>query len=1503
MPLPGGPSDKAGNRYEYLWTVKCMMRVMRGEADSIHLEPAGDEGKGIEFTVYSSSSREHHQLKRQLTGTGVWSLSALSSEGVLSNFYQKLQDPNASCVFTSSHAAHPLDELEKRAKDSSSWEDFEATFISSKKWLDNFSQLHERWNSLSKEDTYNRLKRVSVTTIDEDELHESTKFGLESLLSGDPANVLSSLLEFASQQIHQILTASEIWSFLQERGFARQQWSQEQAVHDLISELNQTYLSGIQPVGIGGEVVPKAEVDLILDSFDDPSTRTVMVSGRAGVGKSSVISQTLQRTKDRGWPMLALRVDRLDPSPTPSELGSSLGLPASPVSVLAGIAEGRDCLLVIDQVDAVSHASGRNPEFFDCISAVLHQARTHDNIKVLSACRKFDIDNDPRIRDLTREGGIAKEIPVEQFDEGTVRTLTEKLGIDPKALSSKQIALLRLPLHLRLLEETLPDADGSATGFQTPKDLFDRFWSYKPKVLHRRVDPPHVEDVVDSVVKTMTERQALSVAAGLLDEYEDAVSVMVSENVLVRDGQRVSFFHESFLDYIFARRMTSTDFDLVSYILEQGQSLFIRSQVRQVLLHLRDISIPDCCRNLEAVLTNEAIRPHLKTIALSLLGTLDDPTEEEWDVAEPLIATDLESHVWAALRDSTAWFYLLDSLGVVERWLKTDDEGTINRALWFLTSVQKNRPDRTAELLSQFAGASESWNNRLAGFFTRSDIVASRDFLDFVLTLINTGVVDDLLCPGHQGHLFWFPVEKAVKQHPEWVCEFVAAYLARLLIISNQPGDAREFPLRLEWDSIGEEVITEAANAAPQTFVELLFRLMTTVMEKYADRSQGPPWRDRVWGHGAIALKDGLDNRLLAALESSLCWMAVNKPDQFRAYATKLKESEFSTSQNLLLRSYAAGSGAFADEAIEYLLEDVERRLSIGYVSTSSVHAVEHLVGVATPYCSSESFGSLEQAILNYYPEWERSADGRLWRGVSQLRLLTNLEPSRLSEVATRRLGELRRKFKDVSLSEPRGIEGGWARSPIPELSAAMMNDHQWLGAIGRYSSDSPSDYALGDFLIGGAHELSQLLKAQTRDDPLRFANLVHRISDDSNPCYFEAILQGLAEADVDMETVVHACLRCHKIPDRPLGRWVTRPLVHFPGSQLPDEALEMVVWYATEHSDPDPDPEKVSSDLTYYLGGEEIPQYDPISVGINSVRGSAAETIARLLAQDERYLSFFLPHLRIMVNDPSDATRACVAEALFSVLRHNRGLAVELFVDLCDTDERLLATPPFGEFLKYALQTHFHQLEPVLVRMVESNNETVATSGACWSCYASLTIGEAEPLAERSTSGSTALRLGAAEVYAANLNLSAHRSVSEQMLGKLFFDDDAEVRREAARCFYLFEGRELKEYENLIKQYIQSPAFEPEHNPLFHALEKTTANMPEVVLMACERVFELAGDKTGDLSTAVAGTSSTIAKLIVRVYSRSTDLSQRSRCLDVIDKMSLFGAYGLEAITAEFDR
>jgi len=52
MPTQGGDADKAGNRYESLWTVDHLIRILTDEAVSLTLEPlGGDESQGIEFVL------------------------------------------------------------------------------------------------------------------------------------------------------------------------------------------------------------------------------------------------------------------------------------------------------------------------------------------------------------------------------------------------------------------------------------------------------------------------------------------------------------------------------------------------------------------------------------------------------------------------------------------------------------------------------------------------------------------------------------------------------------------------------------------------------------------------------------------------------------------------------------------------------------------------------------------------------------------------------------------------------------------------------------------------------------------------------------------------------------------------------------------------------------------------------------------------------------------------------------------------------------------------------------------------------------------------------------------------------------------------------------------------------------------------------------------------------------------------------------------------------------
>ena len=110
--------------------------------------------------------------------------------------------------------------------------------------------------------------------------------------------------------------------------------------------------------------------------------------------------------------------------------------------------------------------------------------------------------------------------------------------------------------------------------------------------------------------------------------------VLASEHVLVRQDGRVSFFHEAFFDYAFARRWMAREETLVEFLLEGEQELFRRAQVRQVLVHLRADQPERFVAEVEALLADHAIRFHIKEVVLALLRALEAPTPAEWQLIE-----------------------------------------------------------------------------------------------------------------------------------------------------------------------------------------------------------------------------------------------------------------------------------------------------------------------------------------------------------------------------------------------------------------------------------------------------------------------------------------------------------------------------------------------------------------------------------------------------------------------------------------------------------------------------------------------------------------------------------------------------------------------------------------------------------------------------------------------------------------------------------------------------
>src|ERR1035441_4291237 len=131
MPLPGGPADKLGNRYELWWTVLQVQNLVRGQWDSIRVEVPGNDK--VEFELVRDAVRSFHQVKRNAPD-GKWTLAELGSAGtgILQSIAQHLKKADAGYVFVSSSDAHEFSELSDRARASASLKEFSEVFTAAK---------------------------------------------------------------------------------------------------------------------------------------------------------------------------------------------------------------------------------------------------------------------------------------------------------------------------------------------------------------------------------------------------------------------------------------------------------------------------------------------------------------------------------------------------------------------------------------------------------------------------------------------------------------------------------------------------------------------------------------------------------------------------------------------------------------------------------------------------------------------------------------------------------------------------------------------------------------------------------------------------------------------------------------------------------------------------------------------------------------------------------------------------------------------------------------------------------------------------------------------------------------------------------------------------------------------------------------------------------------------------------------------------------------------------
>lgn len=1520
MPIPGGTSDKFGNRYEALWAIDQLLRIVEGDSQSLILEPIDpEESRGIEFYVTNlDGTFAYWSVKRQTTKAAGWTMSLLATpdpggRSILKDLLDHVErDPAHIGVFASTLGAGNFKELQMYAVDTPT--------LNAR--LDRSAELKQEFNDSvlaicgrNFERARKFLLSTRVSTSDEEGLRQRVGFAIRHLFFDergvpiDPDAVRGYLGDLLLDRIHRPIDTDAILAALAAHGIRRRDWAIEKTVTDRIAALCAAYVNPLRSELINGSFIQLGDPYAIVGADERPVGPRILVVGGAGGGKSSALATTVDRLRKAGIPVIPISFDGpLDGLITTTGLGEKLNFPESPALVLAGISRGRQGALVVDQLDSVSVASGRRIELWSLFDLLRREVEQYPNLSLIVGCRKFDLEHDHRMRKLKAEGTVIAEVkPLTQVQ---IDASLNAAGIDPQKVQTSLRPIVEVPLHLAMYLD-LPESDQAQV--HDRDELFERFWIEKERKTSVRLGrAARWTDVIDKLTDWLSRNQQLSAPAYVLDEHASDASAMTSEHVLLLIGERYRFFHETFFDYAFARRFVAKGFSLLTLLHDGEQHLFRRAQVRQVLAYLRAHDRPRYLAELEAVLTAKDVRFHIKNLVFQWLASIADPQKEEWAILSNVGGKpELWGHVRAITVNRPKWFDLLDATGFLDEALASGDGAREREAIWLLGfhHTLEARSDRVAELLLKYRKEGQPWNDYLRHICRTGDVFGSRPMFDLFLSLIDTGVLDGLR-PGFAVNDSWWSVlYEMAQKRPELASEAIAHWLRRSAA-TWRASDRKEYLWHhIDQSGGGDHVIRDAAKvplAYSQQILPVVADLVAEFAEEYGDRlMHGPLWSHRTFGDNTIQVH----TTILSALAISLEQLAKSDSARLDGLLEPYLDRPHDPIAYLTLRAWTASPEVYADRLADYLIKD-PRRLKVGYSSWSSeggsasIYVSAEAVRAASSRCSQDRYQALEAAILELKDEWE--AKNPRIRGMIQLELLRALDAARLSSSAKSKLQELEHKFPRVENEKPASSDVSMVGPPIPPQAQAKMSDEQWLKAMRKYAGvqhrhDRPT------ISSGGEQQLANSLQDQSKNDPVRFIALAEQMADDLPSSYFDGILLGVANTSTpnataksspNLDQMVSLIRRVHRIPNKPCGRWIAFLIEKWPGQIWPEDVIDAVRWYAVN----DPDPEKElwkakSARGQVYYGG------DVHSAGMNSVRGSIAGAIAHLLFDNPARLERLRDGLDHLVHDKSIAVRSCTVEPLLAVLNSDTSLAISWFTECVSADAVLLGTRDVERFLYFAGHRDYQAVRPIFQTMLSSTNTEVVASASRQICLAALSLGQAKNDAESVRNGIAAMRKAAADVYAENVANETVGAVCRDLLIQFLTDEDEEVRVEAASAFRRISQIATAEQAKLLKAFLGGNPDQDALEEVVRALEDSPVQLPDLVCRLVEQCIDAFRDVASDISKAGSMAAMDLSKIVIRLYTQTEDAGIRSRCIDLIDKMELYSFIGLSDELQRLDR
>jgi hypothetical protein len=1247
-----------------------------------------------------------------------------------------------------------------------------------------------------------------------------------------------------------------------------------EAVHAAGSVLR-SQKRGIGPSGI--HVVRRASAELLAWLHGGESANAIaMVTDDAGRGKSVVMADVLDALEAEGTVVLGIKADaQLSAVRNATDIQHALHLPDSLERVLAALGGSDSLVLLIDQVDALSHNLAHDAQTLDAVLDAAARARRLRNIRIVLSCRAFDRATDRRLRGLD----VKKEVKVGDFTEDEVRTVFQSVGIELTRLTPATNALLRTPLHLELF--VWLKTVGGRPEDSAPSMLQDLYCALLTDVaLAIGGDAPTVSArsaFLDAMTAYMASHQRVSIPMSHfadLDPDGRTGAWLASHGIINVSNGAITFLHQTFFDYLFARRFVDGGRSLVEHLQRGPQALRQRTELVQILTYARSTVPTTYIQWLAAIWSDTSLRPHLRRLVRRWFAILRAPKREDvaWAVARLRDPVDRIAMV-QTLHGNGAWVRPLTP--VLRELLSQTEDAIVDAAVTYLASVATEAPGGVADLVIPHVGdpawAERAW--RIVNW-THHWTVESTLFFERVIAAYPP-----------QGFSHFFGFKEMVDRDPRAFARIAAALLASSIARSDKR-DATVFSsLSHAFDELAQTDFDEALDVLSHRDA---IAFVSAVLPVYLDAIRETPASNKPemffgYDYFAFAWREALhrtQDEIVGGLIDSLCMMAVSDPADFDARMQSLTATPAASAQWIAGSVYARLSDR-ADQAIRFLLAD-RRRLHLG----KALEITMIVIRAAVPVAALTVVADLERVVLAYegYRDAKKVKDLQ-WTGLEQYMLLAQFPTDRLSPAGKRRLGELRRKFPDVTTAPEERAPSNvmvWESPPIAPERAAKMSDDDWLRAIGKHRNDD-------GMLERSPRRLADILKEQAKADPARFESLLDRFADDTPLVYVEALVQALAEPPRTLvDAVIRAIRKFGPVADLSLRRMIAWALEKHP-KEIPPDVLDLLEGWV---HDPTLDTPHDAESLDY----------------LNPDRGAAflalmyALRAAGTVHARERRWSLY----EFVASDGAAFLRTAAIEELRYELFDDEERALDLFSLLIGADASVLAGHYVDEFVRLALGRSPSRVLPVVRTAWGSPDEKVRERAAFLATIAAVSpaaVTGADLKSARKlvvtilASRDNRSRAAVTRVLARNIDSPA-ASYSFDTLATLLCDTSDEVRKNIAEVFRDDVASSLVARRGFLSRYASSPAIVEAQHALEDFLLEHLAHDAVFGLDLIERALPM-------LDTAVSPRfGDDLIRYVLRVLtSPLLDGVFERRAMDVFDALDERYGYMTSHLLAEWDR